>query len=70
MGQNVREEMARLRKRYSKTFGVPIEAIAQEECLNAEGQEYGRIQAEGFPAWTTGVLLRRPPAVRGTQRSR
>ena len=27
MGQNVREEMARMRERYSRTFNVPLETV-------------------------------------------
>jgi hypothetical protein len=70
MGQNVREEMARMRERYSRTFNVPLETVEQEECVDAEGREYGRVQAPGLPEWTTGVLTRRPPLVRASQRSR
>lgn len=70
MGQNVREELGRMRKRYSQMFGVSIEVVEAEELLTDDGAEYGRVQAAGFPAWTTGALTRRPPNVRTSQRSK
>lgn len=59
MGQAIREAIDRMRHRYSRQFGVPIQFVETAEVLDENGEEDGEVWACGLPKWRTGGLLAR-----------
>lgn len=58
MGAWHRERGERLRAKYSRMFGVPLEDVVIEEFIDEDEKEDARVFAKGaamLPTWTVGT---------------